>query len=79
MCNPHHRKLNDSFGIISVSRAEDETKALFQQRDELSNTVKTLQGEKRALGLELDYLNVEKGRFEAALRTGKDLLQEMLT
>jgi IS30 family transposase len=39
-----------------VTRAGDETKALFQQRDELSSTVKTLQGERRVLGLEADYL-----------------------
>ena len=61
-----------------VVRAEDETKALFQQRDELSNIVKGLQGEKRVLDFKLDYLRTEKERFEAAIRTDKILLQETL-
>ena len=61
-----------------VVRAEDETKALFQQRDELSNVVKSLQGEKRVLSFEIDYLKGEKERLEVAIRTDKGLLQETL-
>jgi IS30 family transposase len=62
-----------------VARVEDETKALFQQRDELNNVVKNLQGQKRVLCYELDYLKTEKERLEATIRTDKGLLQETLT
>jgi len=62
-----------------VARAEDETKVLFQQRDELSNIVKRLQGEKRVLSFEIDYLKGEKQTPEAAIRTDKALLQVTLT
>jgi len=61
-----------------VAKAEDKTKALFQQRDELSNVVKSLQGEKRVLSFEIDYLKGEKERLEVAIRTDKGLLQETL-
>jgi hypothetical protein len=37
-----------------------------------------LQGEKRGPVFEIDYLKGEKQRIEAAIRTGKDLLQENL-
>jgi transposase len=46
-----------------VARAEDETKALFQQRDELANLVKALQEQKTALALEVNRLSLEKGRL----------------
>jgi hypothetical protein len=36
-------------------------------RDELSNFVKTLQGEKRVLAFGVDCLRAEKGRLEAAI------------
>jgi IS30 family transposase len=62
-----------------VVRAEDETKALFQQRDELDNAVKILQGQKRVLSFELDYLKKEKEKLETAIRTDRTLLQETLT
>lgn len=61
-----------------VVRVEDETKALFQQRDELDNTVKILQGQKRVLSFELDYLKKEKEKLETAIRTDKILLQKTL-
>lgn len=50
-----------------VARAEDETKALFQQRDELINMVKSLQEQKTALVLEVERLKIEKGRHIAEL------------
>ena len=61
-----------------AARAEDETKALFKRRDELSNVVKNLQGQKTVLGYELDYLRTEKERFDAAIKTDKALLQGTL-
>ncbi|MCJ7635689.1 hypothetical protein MUP77_25265 [Candidatus Bathyarchaeota archaeon] len=61
-----------------VIRVQDETKALFQQRDELSGTVKILQGERRALSLEVDYLRGDKARLEAAITTTRSCLQETL-
>lgn len=66
-----------------AARAEDETKALFQQRDELNNIVKKLEGEKRSLSFELDCLKKEKERVEAVIRADKAfdkaLVQETLT
>ena len=62
-----------------VARVEDETKVLFQQRDELNKILTKLQGEKRVLDFKLDYLKTEKERLEAAIRTDKGLLQETLT
>ena len=62
-----------------IFRIEDETKALFQQRDELNKIVKNLQGEKRALDFKLDYLRTEKEKLEATIQTDKGLLQETLT
>jgi hypothetical protein len=56
----------------------DETRALFQQRDELSNIVKGLQGQKAVLGYELNCLRAEKERLEAAILTNRALLQETL-
>lgn len=61
-----------------AGRAEDETKALFQQRDELSNTVRGLQGEKRALVFEIDCLKGERERLEAAITAARNCLQETL-
>jgi len=61
-----------------VARAEDETKALFQQRDELNKIVKNLQGEKRVPDFKLDYLKTEKERLEATIQTDRGLLQETL-
>jgi transposase len=61
-----------------VARAEDEIKALFQQRDELTNVVKNLQGHKTVLACELNYLKTEKERPEAAITAAKNCLQEKL-
>ena len=52
-----------------VTRMKDEIKILFQQRDELSNTVKTLQGQKSMLTCEVDGLRKEK---EKLLQDGLD-------
>lgn len=60
-------------------RVQDETKALFQQRDELNRIVKDLQGQKTVVSYELDRLRTEKERLEATIRTDRGLLQETLT
>lgn len=62
-----------------VTRAEDETKVLFQQRDQLSNTVKTLQGQKTLLTYEVDNLKREKEKLESIINLGKFLLQQTLS
>jgi IS30 family transposase len=61
-----------------VIRVQDETKALFQQRDELNNVVKKLQGQENVLGYELDYLKTEKEKLEAAITSARSCLQETL-
>lgn len=61
-----------------VIRVQDETKVLFQQRAELTNAVKNLQGQKNVLGYELDYLKTQKERLEAAITTTRSCLQETL-
>jgi uncharacterized protein YdcH (DUF465 family) len=61
-----------------VTIAQDETKALFQQRDELDNVVKNLQGQKASLAFEVEYLRKEKGRLGAAIATDKASLEEIL-
>ena len=60
-------------------RVQDETKALFQQRDELNRIVMGLQGQKTVVSYELDRLRTEKERLEATIRTDRGLLQETLT
>jgi len=61
-----------------VKIAEDETKVLFQQRDELRNMVKTLQGQKTSLADEIDNLNQEKEKLEATINMDKVQLYEVL-
>lgn len=61
-----------------VTRVQDETKSLFQQRDELSNAVKALQGQKATLFSEVDSLKKEKEKLEAIINADKTLLQETL-
>jgi DNA-binding NarL/FixJ family response regulator len=46
-----------------ITRTKDEIKILFQQRDELSNTVKNLQGQKSMLLHEVDDLVKEKEKL----------------
>jgi IS30 family transposase len=62
-----------------VKKAEDETKALFQQRDELKNTVGNLQAQKTSLGYEVDGLKKEKEKLEAIINADKILLQQTLS
>lgn len=59
-------------------RVPDETKALSQQRDESINMVKSLQGQKTSLGLEVEYLGKEKARLEGAIATDRARLEETL-
>jgi hypothetical protein len=61
-----------------VIRVQDDTKALFHQRDELTNVVKFLQGQKTSLAFEVEYLGKEKARFGAAIATDKARLEETL-
>ena len=56
-----------------VARAKDEIKVLFQQRDELSNTVKNLQGQKSMLLHEVDDLVKEKEKLLQNGLTNEDL------
>jgi predicted transcriptional regulator len=69
-----------------VSRAQDETKALFQQRDQLNNMMKILQGQKTMLAIdvdrlkkEVDGLKKEKERLEGIIILDKVLLQQTLS
>ena len=52
-----------------ITGMKDEVKVLFQQRDELNNTVKNLQGQKSMLAREVDDLVKEK---ENILQNGLD-------
>ena len=61
-----------------ANRAKDETKALFQQRDELAKVVKNLQGQKNVLSFELEYLKTEKAKLEATINATKNYPQEAL-
>jgi IS30 family transposase len=61
-----------------VTRAEDETKALFQQRDELRNALKTLQGQKTTLAYELESLKKENQKLEAIIYMNKINLENAL-
>ena len=54
-----------------VKKAEDETEVLFQQRDELKNTVDTLQGQKTLLANEVTGLRKEKEKLEATINMDK--------
>jgi len=61
-----------------VKKAEDETKVLFQQRDELKNAVKTLQGQKTWYTIEVDGLKKEKEKLETIIKSDKTLLYQTL-
>jgi hypothetical protein len=61
-----------------VTRVQDESKALFHQRDELINVVKSLQGQKTSLAFEVEYLKKEKGRLGAVIAIDKARLEETL-
>jgi len=61
-----------------VQKAQDETKVLFQQRDELRNVVKTLQNQKAWFAMTVDGLRKEKEELEAVIKSDKGLLQGAL-
>jgi len=61
-----------------VSRAQDETKALFQQRDELNSIVRALQGQKTMLATQVDGLKKEKEKLESIITADKVLLEGTL-
>ena len=61
-----------------VMKAEDESKVLFQQRDELKRIVELLQGKKMLLSTEVAGLRKEKEKLEASINTDKSLLQGVL-
>jgi len=56
-----------------VTGMKDEIKVLFQQRDELSNTVKILQGQKTMLALDVDGIKKEKEKLLQDGLTNDDL------
>jgi len=56
-----------------ITQTKDYIKILFQQRDELSNTVKTLQGQKSTLLHEVDGLVKEKEKLLQDWLTNYDL------
>jgi len=62
-----------------VKKAEDETGVLFQQRNELSSIVRSLQGQKTMLAYEVDGLIKEKEKLETFITVDKLLLQQTLS
>ena len=61
-----------------VSKTENESKVLFQQRDQLRNAVWNLQGQKGLLVQEITNLRKEKEKIKAMINTDKILLQNIL-
>ena len=61
-----------------MSKAEDESKVLFQQRDQLRNAVWTLQRQETLLVTEVNRLKKEKEKLEASINTDKTLLSGVL-
>jgi IS30 family transposase len=62
-----------------VIRAQDETKALFQKRDELIKVVNNLHREKTALDSETDILKKEKTKLEGIIAWDRLLLEGTLS
>lgn len=62
-----------------IRKAEDETKALLKQRDQLSGQVNALTEKQQALIRDLEALREEKRKLEALIRIDKALLQNTLT
>ena len=62
-----------------VTSAEDESKVLFQQRDELKRIVVNLNGQKILLTTEVNRLKNEKEKLEALINTDKTLLHGVLS
>jgi transposase len=61
-----------------ITRAKDETKVMLQQRDDLRNMLKTLEGQKTTLAYEVDGLKKEKQKLESVINSDKSLLQTVL-
>ena len=61
-----------------VRKAEDETRVLFRQRDELKNLVTTLQGQKTLLAQEVNGLRKEKEKLEVAINVDRTRLYDVL-
>lgn len=61
-----------------VKKAEDESKVLFQQRDELKRIVGILKGQKTSLTNEVTGLRKEKEKLEAIINSDKIELQRVL-
>jgi ParB-like chromosome segregation protein Spo0J len=61
-----------------VRKAEDETKVLFQQRDELKSIVDTLLGQRTLLANEVDSLKKKKQKLEATINMDKIQLYGVL-
>jgi uncharacterized protein (DUF3084 family) len=57
-----------------VIKVQDETKALFQQRDELQNTVKNLGAQKNTLVFQVDGLRKEQERLQGIIALDEFLL-----
>jgi len=60
-------------------KAEDETKLLFRQRDQLKETVTYLKGKKILLAHEINGLKKEKEKVEAIIYSDKNLLEQTLS
>ncbi len=61
-----------------VKKVEDESKILYQQRDELKRVVEILQGQKTLLTNEVAGLRNEKEKLEAIINSDKNELQGVL-
>jgi IS30 family transposase len=61
-----------------VNKAEDESKVLFKQRDELKMIVGRLHGQKRSLTAEVVGLRKEKEKLETVINANKSELYGVL-
>ena len=62
-----------------VTKAEDESKDLFQQRDELKRIVGSLHWQKTLVSTEVNRLKNEKEKLEALINADKTLIQGILS
>jgi ribosomal protein L28 len=62
-----------------VSRAKNETRRLFQQKDKLKNEVEALQNRKASLKLELEGLKIDKKKLEDIILMDRFLLEQTLS
>jgi IS30 family transposase len=59
-----------------ITKTEDETMILFQQRDELGNVVRNLQGQKTTLAYQVNGLKKEKEKLETIIGLDTFLVQQ---